>query len=124
MRVLVVEDDRLLAEGLVRQLEKAGFSVDHTPSAREATVLGEQEDYRAVILDLGLPDGNGLEVLKRIRNCGIPHIAKIPVPRARDRRLYARCARQNARKDPEHSFNTPGHSLNTPGKALNTSSRG
>ena len=58
MRVLVVEDDRLLAEGLVRQLEKAGFSVDHTPSAREATVLGEQEDYRAVILDLGLPDGN------------------------------------------------------------------
>jgi DNA-binding response OmpR family regulator len=68
MRVLVVEDDRLLAEGLVRQLEKAGFSVDQTPSAREATVLGEQEDYRAVILDLGLPDGNGLEVLKRWRS--------------------------------------------------------
>ena len=51
MRLLLVEDDRLLAEGLVRQLGKAGFSVDTTPSAREAVVLGEQEDYRAVVLD-------------------------------------------------------------------------
>lgn len=68
MRLLLVEDDRLLAEGLVRQLEKAGFSIDHTSSAREAQILGEQEDYRAVVLDLGLPDGNGLEVLKRWRS--------------------------------------------------------
>ncbi len=62
MRLLLVEDDRLLAEGgLVRQLEKAGgFSIDHTSSAREAQILGgEQEDYRAAVLDLGLPDGNG-----------------------------------------------------------------
>ena len=67
MRLLLVEDDRLLAEGLVRQLGKAGFSVDTTPSAREAVVLGEQEDYRAVVLDLGLPDGNGLDVLRKWR---------------------------------------------------------
>jgi len=67
MRLLLVEDDRLLADGLARQLEKAGFSVDTTSMAREAVVLGEQEDYRAVVLDLGLPDGSGLEVLKKWR---------------------------------------------------------
>lgn len=67
MRLLLVEDDRLLADGLGRQLEKAGFSVDTTHTAREAAILGEQEDYRAVVLDLGLPDGNGLNVLRTWR---------------------------------------------------------
>lgn len=67
MRLLLVEDDRLLADGLGRQLEKAGFSVDTTHTAREAAILGQQEDYRAVVLDLGLPDGNGLNVLRTWR---------------------------------------------------------
>ena len=67
MRLLLVEDDRLLADGLSGQLEKAGFSVDLAYTAREATILGEQEDYRAIILDLGLPDGNGLDVMKKWR---------------------------------------------------------
>ena len=59
MRLLLVEDDRLLAEGLTSQLEKSGFSVDTTSSAKEAALLGKQEDYKACVLDLGLPDGNG-----------------------------------------------------------------
>ena len=67
MRLLLVEDDRLLAEGLSSQLEKAGFSVDATHTAKEALTLAEQEDYRAVVLDLGLPDGNGLDVLRKWR---------------------------------------------------------
>ncbi|MBZ2168089.1 MULTISPECIES: response regulator transcription factor [Marinobacter] len=67
MRLLLVEDDRLLADGLTRQLEKAGFSIDVTHTAREASLLGEQEEYRAVVLDLGLPDGNGLDVLRKWR---------------------------------------------------------
>jgi len=71
MRLLLVEDDRLLAEGLTNQLEKAGFSVDATQTAKEAMILGRQEDYRAVVLDLGLPDGNGLDVLKNWRMAGI-----------------------------------------------------
>lgn len=71
MRLLLVEDDHLLADGLVSQLEKAGFSVDVTYTAREAMILGEQEDYRAVVLDLGLPDGNGLDVLRKWRMNGI-----------------------------------------------------
>ncbi|WP_323751020.1 response regulator transcription factor [Marinobacter sp.] len=67
MRLLLVEDDHLLADGLMSQLEKAGFRVDWARTAREAISLGVQEDYRAVVLDLGLPDGNGLEVLKKWR---------------------------------------------------------
>lgn len=67
MRLLLVEDDRLLAEGLSGQLEKAGFSVDVTPLAKEAMTLGEQEDYRVAVLDLGLPDCNGLDVLRQWR---------------------------------------------------------
>jgi len=67
MRLLLVEDDRLLADGLSGQLEKAGFSVDTTYTAREALILGEQEDYRVAVLDLGLPDGNGLDVLRKWR---------------------------------------------------------
>jgi DNA-binding response OmpR family regulator len=67
MRLLLVEDDRLLAEGLASQLEKAGFSVDVTGTAKEAMLLGVQEDYRAAVLDLGLPDGNGLDVLRKWR---------------------------------------------------------
>ncbi|MEE2764696.1 MAG: response regulator transcription factor [Pseudomonadota bacterium] len=67
MRLLLVEDDRLLADGLTGQLEKAGFSIDWTGTAREAVSFGKQEDYRAVVLDLGLPDGSGLEVLKTWR---------------------------------------------------------
>ncbi|MDY6841838.1 MAG: response regulator, partial [Pseudomonadota bacterium] len=67
MRLLLIEDDRLLADGLSGQLEKAGFSVDTTHTAKEALILAEQEDYRAVVLDLGLPDGNGLDVLRKWR---------------------------------------------------------
>lgn len=67
MRLLLVEDDRLLADGLTNQLERAGFSVDTTYTAKEAMILGEQEDYRLGVLDLGLPDGNGLDVLKKWR---------------------------------------------------------
>ncbi len=74
MRLLLVEDDRLLAEGLSSQLEKAGFSVDATRTVREAIALGHQEDYRIGILDLGLPDGNGLNVLRqwRMNNTNFP----------------------------------------------------
>ncbi|GAA3977066.1 response regulator transcription factor [Allohahella marinimesophila] len=74
MRLLLVEDDRLLADGLTSQLEKAGFSIDTAYTAREAVILGEQEDYRAVVLDLGLPDGNGLDVLRkwRMNNVSFP----------------------------------------------------
>jgi DNA-binding response OmpR family regulator len=67
MRLLLVEDDTLLADSLNRQLAAAGFTVDAVGTAAAAEQLGKQEDYRVVVLDLGLPDGNGLDVLKRWR---------------------------------------------------------
>lgn len=75
MRLLLVEDDKLLAEGLANQLEKSGFSVDVTHSAKEAMQLGAQEDYKACVLDLGLPDGNGLQIVKTWRQ----HSSALPV---------------------------------------------
>lgn len=64
MRLLLVEDDTLIAETLNRQLTAAGFTVDEARTSERAKQLGRQEDYRAVVLDLGLPDGSGLDILK------------------------------------------------------------
>ncbi|KAA8981962.1 response regulator transcription factor [Halospina sp. K52047b] len=71
MRLLLVEDDSLLADSLQRQLSAAGFSVDAIATASGAAQLGRQEDYRVVVLDLGLPDGNGLDVLREWRSRGL-----------------------------------------------------
>ena len=67
MRLLLVEDDHDLVHSLLPQLRAAGFAVDHAPDGREALFLGETEDYDIVVLDLGLPEINGLEVLGRWR---------------------------------------------------------
>jgi two-component system, OmpR family, response regulator len=67
MRILVVEDDSLLAEGLLSVLSRAGHAVEHTASGRLADSLLEREQYDLVILDIGLPDIDGFEVLRRLR---------------------------------------------------------
>lgn len=68
MRLLLVEDDEMLALSLTRFLRSAGFAVDHVSSAQSARTMGLQEDYRAAVLDIGLPDGSGLEVLAAWRH--------------------------------------------------------
>lgn len=68
MRLLLVEDDTLISDTLSRQLTTAGFTVDVAHTARNASLLADQEDYRAIVLDLGLPDGNGLDILKHWRS--------------------------------------------------------
>jgi DNA-binding response OmpR family regulator len=70
MRLLLVEDDRLLSESLTRTLERAGYSVDVAHSRQSAETLARQESYRVAVLDLGLPDGNGLDLLKLWRQQG------------------------------------------------------
>jgi DNA-binding response OmpR family regulator len=82
MRILVVEDDPLLAEGLVLVLGRAGHAVDHTASGRYADALLDRESYDLVVLDLGLPDIDGLEVLERLRSRRRP--ASVLVLTARD----------------------------------------
>ncbi|MEC9483245.1 MAG: response regulator transcription factor [Halomonas sp.] len=70
MRLLLVEDDDLLAESLAETLEDEGYRVDVTARVRQAESLMASEEYNLVILDLGLPDGSGLELLDRWRRGG------------------------------------------------------
>lgn len=65
MKVLVVEDDPVIAEPLVAGLKRNGFDVDHVAYASQ--VVGAAADADVVLLDLGLPDGDGLEVLRELR---------------------------------------------------------
>ena len=67
MRILVVEDDPLLADGLQAGLRQAGFDVDVAPDGVAADLALGTHQHAAVVLDLGLPRLGGLEVLKRLR---------------------------------------------------------
>jgi two-component system, OmpR family, response regulator len=67
MRMLVVEDDRLLADGLVTVLSRAGHAVDHVASGKDADALLGRTVYDLLVLDVGLPDIDGFEVLRRLR---------------------------------------------------------
>ena len=68
MRLLLVEDDMDLAEYLIKDLSQHGFAVDHADNGVDAEYMGDLEPYDIVILDLGLPQRPGLEVLKNWRH--------------------------------------------------------
>jgi two-component system OmpR family response regulator len=70
MRVLVAEDDDRIAETLTTSLERAGFRVERERDGEVAWYRGDCEAYDAIILDLGLPQMDGLSVLKRWRKAG------------------------------------------------------
>lgn len=70
MRILVVEDDPLLADGLQAGLRQAGFDVDLSLDGVAANLALGTHDYAAAVLDLGLPRLGGLEVLKKLRAGG------------------------------------------------------
>ncbi|MEE9587743.1 MAG: response regulator transcription factor [Hyphomicrobiaceae bacterium] len=67
MRLLVVEDDDDINRQLVSALSEAGYAVDATNRGEEGHFLGDTEPYDAVILDLGLPDLNGISILEQWR---------------------------------------------------------
>jgi two-component system OmpR family response regulator len=71
MRVLVVEDEQLLAQQLANALGEAGYAVDRAADGERADFLGHTERYDAVVLDLGLPKIDGLTLLRRWREAGI-----------------------------------------------------
>ncbi len=72
MRLLLVEDDAELSQSLHQQLKKEGFAVDIADNGVDAEFLGDEEPYDAVILDLGLPQRSGLDVLKNWRQHNNP----------------------------------------------------
>ena len=75
MRLLLVEDDGDLAARLARRLTAAGFAVDRAPDGNSALAWPDLDSHRAVVLDLGLPDTDGLTVLRAWRQRGV----RVPV---------------------------------------------
>ncbi|HTT39993.1 MAG TPA: response regulator transcription factor [Burkholderiales bacterium] len=75
MRVLVVEDDPVLRDGLRRSLRNAGYVVDTAEDGKLADQLLSVHSFDLVVLDLGLPGLDGLEVLRRLRR----RAATVPV---------------------------------------------
>jgi len=71
MKILLVEDDHLLGDGIRSGLAQAGFAVDWAHDGREAELALAAETYDAVVLDLGLPKLSGSEVLRRARAGGV-----------------------------------------------------
>ena len=67
MRVLLIEDDRMMARSLELMLASSGFIVEKTGTGEDGVDLGEVYDYDAILLDLNLPDMSGLEVLRTLR---------------------------------------------------------
>ena len=71
MRVLLVEDDPLLGDGMQKSLGHLGFTVDWLRDGKQAEHALASEEYAAVVLDLGLPQLDGLAVLHSAREAGL-----------------------------------------------------
>jgi two-component system OmpR family response regulator len=71
LRILVAEDEPKLAARLVTSLGDAGYAVDCAADGDRAHILGHDEEYDAVVLDLGLPKLDGLTVLRQWRAAGL-----------------------------------------------------
>ena len=67
MRVLLIEDDKAMAQSLNLVLSSDGFNVYDTDLGEEGLDLGKLYEYDIILLDLGLPDMHGYDVLKRLR---------------------------------------------------------
>ena len=65
--ILVVEDERNVAETLIERLRGAGYDVQHAPNAARARELAAAQPFQLMLLDVGLPDGNGFELAPQLR---------------------------------------------------------
>jgi two-component system OmpR family response regulator len=70
VRLLVIEDDARLADQLRRGFKAEGYAADCTATAEDARWLATENDYDAVILDIGLPDGDGFSLCADVRSMG------------------------------------------------------
>jgi DNA-binding response OmpR family regulator len=70
MRILIIEDDALVADGMRRGLSQSGFAVDHVVSAELAETALQQENFDLLLVDLGLPGADGFELIRRLRRNG------------------------------------------------------
>jgi two-component system copper resistance phosphate regulon response regulator CusR len=82
MRVLLVEDDERLASSVANQLRHAGFAVDVVARGADALRESAISPYDAIVLDLQLPDADGMDICRRLRERGAP--VRIIMATARD----------------------------------------
>ncbi len=71
MRILVIEDDTTVVSFVVKGLREAGFSVEHSSNGTDGLFLASQNEFDLIVLDLMLPDINGFEIIRRLREKGI-----------------------------------------------------
>ncbi|MGH1490548.1 MAG: response regulator transcription factor [Acidimicrobiales bacterium] len=71
MRLLLVEDDATLAKVMVRGLVEEGHAVDHASTVAGASEVLAINDYDLLVLDLGLPDGDGVDLCRSVRDSGV-----------------------------------------------------
>ncbi|MDZ4359421.1 MAG: response regulator transcription factor [Variovorax sp.] len=81
MRALVVEDDPGIASGLQASLRQAGYAVDLCDTLDSAWLALSVEPFDVMLLDLGLPDGEGLDLLARLRRRPMPAAGRESLPR-------------------------------------------
>ena len=111
MRVLIVEDEPNLGRQLRATLEGAGYAIDLATDGEDGHYLGSTETYDAIILDLGLPEVDGLTVLDRWRKEGIK-VAGAGAHRARQlvgQGRGARCRRRRLSRQalPDRGIDRP-----------------
>lgn len=70
MRVLVVEDDKIIGDGVVVGLGMEGYAVDWVEDVESAETTLAANDYELIVLDIGLPDGSGIDIVKSLRKKG------------------------------------------------------
>jgi two-component system response regulator PhoP len=70
MRILIIEDETALRERVIAQLREQGYAVDSAADGRTGLYLGQEYPLDAAIVDLGLPDLSGIEVIRRWRAAG------------------------------------------------------
>ncbi len=83
MRVLVIEDDAVLRESLVSQLEQSGFATEQAADGREGLYFALEYPIDLAIIDLGLPEVSGLDIIRQVREQDKPY--PILILTARDR---------------------------------------
>ena len=83
MRLLVIEDDVTLRESLVQQLSESGFAIEQAADGREGLYFAQEYPIDLAIIDLGLPEVSGLDIIRTVRGEGKTY--PILILTARDR---------------------------------------
>ena len=71
MRILLVEDDELLAKGMITRLKHMGYQPEHCTTGKQALLAAQASSFELMILDLGLPDGFALDLIRQLRQSGV-----------------------------------------------------